>query len=162
MEPEKDPFKDSSLDRAPFQAQFEIFRVRVDLHASLGPQKTTHKHEYPTKHHFWYPLYWVLETEREILVVYAVVWAPSPPPPCSAGACRASDRTGQFAPAAAGHAGLSARGLYPSGSLQLAFVTQRLQCSSFLVMTYFPLRDYNILPKKELHWSLWVALSNLC
>ena len=33
-------------------------------------------------------------------------------------------------------------------------LTQR--CSSFLVMTYFPLRDYHILPKKELHRSLWV------
>ena len=35
--------------------------------------------------------------------------------------------------------------------------TQRLQCSSLLVMTYFPLRDYNILPKKELRWSLCVC-----
>ena len=35
--------------------------------------------------------------------------------------------------------------------------TQRLQCSSFLVMTYFLLRDYNILPEKELHSSLWVV-----
>ena len=34
--------------------------------------------------------------------------------------------------------------------------TQRLQCSSFLVMTYFLLKDYNILAKKELHSSLWV------
>ena len=34
--------------------------------------------------------------------------------------------------------------------------TQRLKWSSFLVMTYFLLGDYNILPKKELHWSLWV------
>ena len=25
-------------------------------------------------------------------------------------------------------------------------------------MTYFPLGDYNILPKKELHWSLWVVI----
>ena len=25
-----------------------------------------------------------------------------------------------------------------------------------MVMTYFLLRDYNILPKKELHWSPWV------
>ena len=33
---------------------------------------------------------------------------------------------------------------------------QRLQSSSFLVMTYFLLRDYNILPKKELHLSPWV------
>ena len=32
---------------------------------------------------------------------------------------------------------------------------QRLQCSSFLVLTYFLLRDYNILPKKELLASLW-------
>ena len=37
---------------------------------------------------------------------------------------------------------------------------QRLQCSSFLVMTYFGLRDYNILPKKELHWRLWVYTSS--
>ena len=35
-------------------------------------------------------------------------------------------------------------------------LTQRLQCSSFLVLTYFLLRDYNILPEKELHSSLWV------
>ena len=34
--------------------------------------------------------------------------------------------------------------------------TQGLQCSSFLLMTYLLLRDYNILPKKELHLSLWV------
>ena len=33
--------------------------------------------------------------------------------------------------------------------------TQRLQCSSFSVMTYFLLMDY-ILPTKELHSSLWV------
>ena len=38
---------------------------------------------------------------------------------------------------------------------KLALLIQRLQCSSFLVMTYF-LRDYNILPKKELLLSLWV------
>ena len=37
--------------------------------------------------------------------------------------------------------------------------TQRLQCSSFLVMTYFLLGDENILPKKELHSSLWVGPS---
>ena len=29
--------------------------------------------------------------------------------------------------------------------------TQRLQCSSFLGMTYFLLREYNLVPKKELH-----------
>ena len=34
--------------------------------------------------------------------------------------------------------------------------THRLQSSSFLVMTYFLLRDYNIQPKKELLWSPWV------
>ena len=34
--------------------------------------------------------------------------------------------------------------------------TQELECSSFLVMTYFLLRDYNVLPKKELLWSPWV------
>ena len=33
--------------------------------------------------------------------------------------------------------------------------TQGLKCSSFWVMACFLLRDYNILPKKELHWSLW-------
>ena len=35
--------------------------------------------------------------------------------------------------------------------------TQRLQWSSFLVLTYFLLRDYNILPQKDLHSSLWVG-----
>ena len=35
--------------------------------------------------------------------------------------------------------------------------TQGLQCSSFLVMTYFLLRDYDILPKTELHWSPWIV-----
>ena len=35
--------------------------------------------------------------------------------------------------------------------------TKRLQCSSFLVMTYFLLTDYSLLPKKELHLSLWVC-----
>ena len=35
--------------------------------------------------------------------------------------------------------------------------TQRLQCSSSLVMTYSLLRDYNILPSKELHWSPWTT-----
>ena len=30
------------------------------------------------------------------------------------------------------------------------FIAQGLQCSSFLVMTYYLLRDYNVLPKKEL------------
>ena len=34
--------------------------------------------------------------------------------------------------------------------------TQRLQCSSFLGMTYLLLRGYNILPKKEQLLSLWV------
>ena len=43
-------------------------------------------------------------------------------------------------------------------SATLVQATQRLQCSSFLVMTYFLLRDCNILPKKELHSSLWVYL----
>ena len=33
--------------------------------------------------------------------------------------------------------------------------TQRLQCSSFLVVTYFLLRDSNILPQKELPLSPW-------
>ena len=33
-------------------------------------------------------------------------------------------------------------------------LTQKLQCSSFLVMTYFLLRGYSILPKKELHSCL--------
>ena len=35
--------------------------------------------------------------------------------------------------------------------------TQGLQCSSFLVMTYFLLRGFNILPQRELHWSPWVG-----
>ena len=39
----------------------------------------------------------------------------------------------------------------------VAYTTQRLQSSSSLVMTYFLLRDYNIQPKKELLWSLWVV-----
>ena len=33
---------------------------------------------------------------------------------------------------------------------------QRLQRSSFLVVTCFLLKDYYILPKKEPHSSLWV------
>ena len=36
--------------------------------------------------------------------------------------------------------------------------TQRLSCSSFSVMTYFLLRDYKILLKKELHWRCWVGI----
>ena len=36
--------------------------------------------------------------------------------------------------------------------------TQRLQCNSFLVMTYFLLRDANILPTKELHLSILVEI----
>ena len=39
--------------------------------------------------------------------------------------------------------------------------TKGLQCSSFLVMTYFLLRDYNILPKKELQWSPWEMYTNI-
>ena len=35
-------------------------------------------------------------------------------------------------------------------------ITQRLQCSSFLLMTFFLLRDCNKLPRKELPSSLWV------
>ena len=35
--------------------------------------------------------------------------------------------------------------------------TEGLQCSSFLVMTYFRFRDDNILPKKELLLSPWVG-----
>ena len=34
------------------------------------------------------------------------------------------------------------------GCSEHLLTTQRLQCSSFLVMAYFLLRDYNILPKK--------------
>ena len=34
--------------------------------------------------------------------------------------------------------------------------TQGLQRSSFLVMTYFLLRDYHVLPKKELPLSIWL------
>ena len=36
--------------------------------------------------------------------------------------------------------------------------TQRLQSSSFLVMTSFLLKDTNVQPKKELHWSPWVGI----
>ena len=36
-------------------------------------------------------------------------------------------------------------------------ITPKLQCSSFLVMTYFLLGDYSMLPKKELHSSLCVG-----
>ena len=39
--------------------------------------------------------------------------------------------------------------------------TQRLLRSSFLAMTYFLLRDFHILPKKELHRSLWVVLKSI-
>ena len=35
-------------------------------------------------------------------------------------------------------------------------LNREVGCSSFLVTTYFLLRDYNIRPKKELHLSLWV------
>ena len=41
----------------------------------------------------------------------------------------------------------------------VALSTQRPQCRSFLVMTYFLFADCNILPKKELHLSLWVEMS---
>ena len=34
--------------------------------------------------------------------------------------------------------------------------TLGIQVSSFLVMTYFLLGGFDRLPKKELHWSLWV------
>ena len=48
---------------------------------------------------------------------------------------------------------------YPQMVFGTRILTQRLLCSSFLVMTYFWLRDdYNILPKKELHSSLWVKI----
>ena len=40
----------------------------------------------------------------------------------------------------------------------MVYTAQRLQSSSFLVMTYFRLRDYNIQPKRELLWSLWVEM----
>ena len=49
--------------------------------------------------------------------------------------------------------------IYPHKQFYIYVYTQRLQCSSFLVMAYFLLRDYNILPKKELLWSLWVCTS---
>ena len=39
----------------------------------------------------------------------------------------------------------------------MRFYSESLQFSSFLAMTYFGLRDCNILPEKELHSSLWVA-----
>ena len=37
--------------------------------------------------------------------------------------------------------------------------TWRLLCSSFLVMTFFLIGDYNILPQKELHRSLQVEVA---
>ena len=37
----------------------------------------------------------------------------------------------------------------------------RLQCSSFLVMTYFLLKDYTILPIKELPSSPWVCIRGI-
>ena len=43
----------------------------------------------------------------------------------------------------------------PQPVLICNLVTQRLQCSSFWVMTFF-LREFNILSKKELHLSPWV------
>ena len=46
-----------------------------------------------------------------------------------------------------------------AGSLNLS--TQRLLSSSFLVMTYFLLKNYNIQPKRELLWSLWVVIAHL-
>ena len=45
-----------------------------------------------------------------------------------------------------------------TAAFQQIIITQRLQSSSFLDMTYFFLRDYNIQPKKELLWSLWVLI----
>ena len=39
-------------------------------------------------------------------------------------------------------------------------LTQRLQCSSFLAMTYYVPKGYNILPKKELPVSPWVRIKN--
>ena len=36
--------------------------------------------------------------------------------------------------------------------------TQRLQCSSVLVMAHFWHGEYNILLKQELHLSLWVEI----
>ena len=35
-------------------------------------------------------------------------------------------------------------------------ITQKLQCS-FMGMTYFLLRVFNMLPKQELHLSHWVG-----
>ena len=43
-------------------------------------------------------------------------------------------------------------------SAYMYIYTQRLQRSSFLVMVFFLLRGYNILPKKELLLSLWVYI----
>ena len=39
--------------------------------------------------------------------------------------------------------------------------TWRLLCSSFLAMTCLRLRNINLLPKKELHLSLWVGYFKL-
>ena len=37
----------------------------------------------------------------------------------------------------------------------VVYYPRALKSSSILVMTCFPLRDYHILPKKELHFSPW-------
>ena len=45
-----------------------------------------------------------------------------------------------------------------SGSIVSSLLPQRLQCSSFVVMSYFLLSGCNILQKKELHSNPWVVL----
>ena len=52
---------------------------------------------------------------------------------------------------------LVSRTLIPKLGYGAFLLGQRLQCSSFLVLACFLLRDFNILPKKELHSSLWVG-----
>ena len=45
----------------------------------------------------------------------------------------------------------------PLGGSRYSRSTWRLQCSSFLVMTYFVIRGYKLLPEKDLHRSLQVS-----
>ena len=50
--------------------------------------------------------------------------------------------------------------MYIYDYMKIGITTQRLQCSSFLVMAYFLPMDSSIFPKKELLVILWVE--SLC
>ena len=54
-----------------------------------------------------------------------------------------------------GHRSLGAMSF--GGIFEASHTTQRLQCSSSLVLISFWLRRYTRLPKRELHSSLWVV-----